>query len=224
MPELENLLEAAAADVDWPRTPRFEPPHVESRAHRRLVLALLAAALAALAVALAVPGARSAILHALGLEGVTIERVAVLPPAQARPLAAGLGNRIDEAGAERALGRPFVLPEGSGSPALYLQYGVVSTILREHEALLLSELQTGGGGEAILKKVVGLSTDVQGLRVGSAPGMWISGTPHLYVAPGASPRLAGNVLLWESHGILFRLEGRGLTKPEALRLAAQIGT
>lgn len=222
MSELEQLLASAALEIEWPETPDFALPQARLGSRRRLALVLAAAVLVAIAVAFAVPGARSAILHAFGLEGVTIERVSVLPPSQVRPLAAGLGPRIDRAAAEQALGRPFVLPAGSGRPVLFLQYGVVSTVLRGHEPLLLSEFRVGGDGDAILKKVVGLSTGVEGQRVGGAPGMWIHGAPHLYIAPDASPRLAGNVLLWESDGILYRLEGRGLTKAEALRAAAQI--
>jgi hypothetical protein len=220
MAELEELLASAGGGVDWPETPRFAHPAAQRGSRTRLADLLAATVVLAVGVAFAVPGARSAILHALGLEGVTIERVAVLPLAQVRPLAADLGRRVDEAAARRALGRPFVLPPGSGRPALFLDGGVVSTILQGREPLLLAELDTGGG--EILKKVVGDSTGVAGLTVANAPGFWISGAPHLFIAPDASARLAGNVLLWESDGILYRLEGHGLTKPEALRVAAQI--
>ena len=37
--------------------------------------------------------------------------------------------------------------------------------------------------------------------------------------PGAPPRLAGNVLLWQAHGLTLRLEGRGLTRGRAVELA-----
>ena len=83
MAELERLLAVAAREVAWPETPALALPAGARRSHRRaLVLALAAAVLAALAVAMAVPGARSAILRALHLEGVSIVRVGVLPPAQ----------------------------------------------------------------------------------------------------------------------------------------------
>jgi hypothetical protein len=40
--------------------------------------------------------------------------------------------------------------------------------------------------------------------------------------PAASPRLAGNTLLWSSGAITYRLEGRTLTEQLALRLATEI--
>ena len=72
--------------------------------------------------------------------------------------------------------------------------------------MLLSELQTGVGSE-ILQKFVGESTGVAQVQVGSAPGLWISGAEHVYLAPSAPPRLAGNALLWSKDGIVYRLEG-----------------
>jgi hypothetical protein len=37
----------------------------------------------------------------------------------------------------------------------------------------------------------------------------------------ATTRLAGNVLLWEAHGVTYRLEG-DLSRADALELAGQI--
>jgi len=43
--------------------------------------------------------------------------------------------------------------------------------------------------------------------------------------PGASPRLAGNVLVWATATRTYRLEGPGVRRDAALRLArAIIGT
>jgi hypothetical protein len=223
MTELERQLLAAAREIEWPATPRFDLPQgARPRRTRPLALVLVAAALAAIAVALAVPGARSAILRALHLEGVTIQRVDVLPPAEERPLAAGLGPPATAVDVRLALGRPARLPRIAGRPILHLQGEVVSVLFRDHgQPVLLSEFSTGAGPE-ILKKMVGGSTGVESVRVGTEPGVWISGAEHVYMAPEASPRLAGNVLLWESDGIAYRLEGRNLEEGDALRLAAQI--
>ena len=58
------------------------------------------------------------------------------------------------------------------------------------------------------------------VRVGGALGYWITGTGHVVtLPPSASPRLAGNVLLWQTGGLTLRLEGRGLTLARALQLA-----
>ncbi|HEY4348524.1 MAG TPA: hypothetical protein VGM80_13130 [Gaiellaceae bacterium] len=222
MSELERRLAAAGREAEWPTTPAFHFSAAPVRGRRRALLGVAASALAAIAVAFAVPSARSAILHALHLEGVSIERVEVLPAAQERPLAAGLGPIVGEASAEAVLGRPVALPHGVAQPRFRLRDGVVSVFLADPGPVLLSELQNGAGAE-ILKKVVGGSTGVESVRVGGDPGVWISGESHLFVAPVASPRLAGNVLLWTVEGILYRLEAPGLTLEHALRLAAQIG-
>jgi hypothetical protein len=55
-----------------------------------------------------------------------------------------------------------------------------------------------------------------------SPGLWISGALHDVFFPGASPRLAGNVLIWERHGATYRLESRSLTKAEAVSLARSL--
>src|SRR5690348_2741259 len=104
MADLEQRLQGLAAELEWPATPRLAMPTERPRRRRLLVVAL--AVLVALAVSLAIPGARSAILRALHLEGVTIERVGVLPRSQERPLGAGLGAPIGPAAAEIVLGRP----------------------------------------------------------------------------------------------------------------------
>ncbi len=220
MSELERLLTEAAREFEWPPTPRLGLPAGERRSRRRqLVLALLAASLVAVGVGLAVPGARSAILRALHLEGETIVRVAVLPPAQERPLGSGLGPRVTTAAAARALGHPVALPPLAGTPVFHLQYGVVSLLLEG--PVLVAEFE-GGGGSEIVKKVISGATTVRAVQVGKTTGFWISGPAHLYLGPDVPPRLAGNALVWNSGGLLLRIEGRGLTEAHALRLAAEL--
>jgi len=85
--------------------------------------------------------------------------------------------------------------------------------------VLLSELRAGG---FLLKKLASSGTNVDHVVVGNAPGLWISGARHVLVQPSAPPRLAGNVLVWESGSITYRLEGRSLRRRSALRLAAGI--
>jgi hypothetical protein len=221
MAELERLLSAAAREVAWPLPSEAVLP-AGARRPRRRGLIVVVAAVVAVAVAMAVPGARSAILRAFGLEGVSIERVGALPPAQERPLGAGLGAPVSAQQARQVLSAPFALPPLRSQPRLYLDQGAVSALLDAGGPILLSELRVGGGGPVILKKIVGPSTGVEGVRVGDSPGMWISGAEHLYISPGAPPRLAGNVLLWERDGILYRLEGPALTEKQALRLAGEL--
>jgi hypothetical protein len=220
MADLDGQLRRLSVEIEWPATPplslRLEP---RRRQRGRPLVLVLAAIVIAVIIAFSVPAARSAILRFFHLGSVTVEQVAVLPPAQERPLAAGLGPLVDAAAAKAALGAPMRLPPLPGPPELHLRAGVVSTLLATPQPVLLSEFRSAS---FILKKVASLSTNVVPLTVGGAPGLWISGQQHVVLLPTASPRLAGNVLLWQSQGTVYRLEGRNLTKQLALRLAAEI--
>ena len=220
MTELERQLRALAVEVDWPST---SPPdlQLEPRQHARSLRPLwiaLAVLLLALAIALSVPSARSAFLRVLHLGGATVERVDVLPPAQERPLAAGLGPIAGPAEVRAALGAPMRLPKDARSAQVHLRDGIASVVLATPQPVLLSELANG----FLLKKIAATTTNVEWLQVGSAPALWISGDRHVVFLPAAPPRLAGNVLLWEAGAVTYRLEGRGLGRTAALRLASQI--
>lgn len=211
MTELEQRLRALS--VEWPPAPDVAA-RLELRPRRwRLAPGLaVALALAALAAAFAVPQSRSAILRFFHLRGVTVERVGTLPPAEERPLAAGLGQPVGDARARAVLGSPF-LPAVHGT--LYERDGVVSALLPG--PLLLSEI----GGPEFLKKFA--TSSVEWVRVApTVQGLWVAGPRHVVVFPGAPRRLAGNVLLWATASRTFRLEGRRLTKDEALRLAREV--
>src|SRR5690349_13044658 len=103
MAELERMLRSAAAEIAWPAAPEPVLPVEAGRPRRRGLVLVLVVLVLAFAVAMAVPGARSAILRALHLEGVSIVRVDLLPPAQARPLGAGLGAVVSPEQARQAL-------------------------------------------------------------------------------------------------------------------------
>jgi hypothetical protein len=96
-------------------------------------------------------------------------------------------------------------------------------LLAGPEPLLLTELRPPGGiGGVMLKKVAGSQSGVEWVTVNGESGLWISGGEHVLFGPGAPPRLAGNTLLWQRGELTLRLEGKHLTKPAALRLAASI--
>jgi hypothetical protein len=210
MTELERELRALR--VDWPRTPDVAS-RLELRPRRRLLVpALVVAAIVAVAAAFAVPQSRSAILRFFHLRGVTVERVGTLPAAEERPLAAGLGGKIDDARARTLLGGPF-LPAAHGT--LYERDGIVSTLLRG--PVLLSEF----GAPEFLKKFA--TSNVEWVQVApNVQGLWIAGAPHVVFFPGASPRLAGNVLVFATATRTFRLEGHGLTRDDALATAREL--
>lgn len=223
MSEFETQLRQLASDIEWPQTPPLELAlESRSRATRlrlRPLWVVVAAAVVALAVAFSVPAARSAILRALHLGGVTVERVDVLPPAQEEPLAANLGPTVDSARAAAALGVPMRLPPLRGSATLHLREGVVSVLLATPQPLLLSEFRSD---VFLLKKLASSGTEVVSLEVGTAPGLWITGAPHVVFFPAAPARLAGNVLIWQQGTVVYRLEGRQLPKQTALELAEKI--
>src|SRR5512146_3081373 len=212
MPDLERDLRSLGPTVSWPPAPDVASrlalePRRARRASNRLLLALAVVVAAAVAAALAVPQSRSAILRFFHLRGVTVELVATLPPAEERPLAAGLGAPVGDARAASVLDGPF-LPAAHGR--LYERDGIVSTLLRG--PLLLSEF----GAPEFLKKFA--TSNVEWLQVApGVQGLWLAGAPHVVFFPAASPRLAGNVLVWATATRTFRLEGRGLARDDALR-------
>lgn len=203
MAELEQAL--AALELDWPATPPFDlrrPPH------RRWPFAVAAIAVA-VGVAFAVPPARSAILRFFHLRGVSIERVTTLPPAQQRSLAATLGTPISAARARILLGRPFGL-----DARLYRTGDSVSALLAG--PVLVTELRVGAPGDVVLKKLVAGETQTVAVDVAGNAGVWIAGEPHAFRLPPSPRRLAGNVLLVARGDVLYRLEGKHLTRTQAL--------
>jgi hypothetical protein len=210
--------ELRTLQVEWPDTPLFTLRLARRR--RRWPLAA-AIALVAIAVAFGVPQSRASILHFFHIGRVHVRVVDTLPPARERPLSAGLGKRVSLQEA-RADFPDLLLPAAATVPALYRAPGNVLSLVFIHdgEPLLLSELVGGGG--VYLKKLAAGSTHIEGVRVGDAHGLWLSGSPHVFFTPRRSSRLAGNVLLWESNSTTYRLEGRKLGKSEAVAIAESL--
>jgi hypothetical protein len=219
MAELERALEKLAADVDWPETPAF----ALRRARRRRLAIAFALVLLALGIALAVPPARSAILHFFDIGAVRVERVGTLPPAEERPLADTLGVPATAAEARELLGVPFRAPDDL-QPRLYRSGQFVSALLATPEPVLLTELRAGADGQMIVKKLVVGSTAVEPVDLGlNAPAVWIHGASHYFLGPPLPPRLAGNTLIWVRGQVTYRLEGKTLTLALARKLAREIG-
>ena len=209
--------ELRALPIDWPPTPQFELALARRRRRWPLAVAIAAAALAA---ALAVPESRGAILRFFHLGGATIQVVESLPKAEERPLTSGLGPVVSTVSAKRVV-PALLLPPLDPPPALHYTPGnVVSVVFRnEGRPVLLSEFP---GGAVYLKKLAAGGSSVEPAPVGGAPGLWLSGLPHVAFFAGQSPRLAGNVLLWSVDGATYRLEGPGLTKARAISLAQSL--
>lgn len=234
MTELEQALLAVGRELDVPATPALAPgvrARIERRSRRRLALLVaVTVALLAVGIAFAVPQARSSILRFFHLGAATVERVDTLPPAEQRPLAAGLGPARPRAAAERIAGFRIALPPSShGAPTRYYALpGLIATTFRSHgRTVLLAELS--GQQLGFTKKFASPGTHVEPAEVSRAYfGLWLSGGPHVIVwgtptgtARQLTTRLAGNVLIWETQTRTYRLEG-DLSRAAAIALAGQI--
>jgi hypothetical protein len=225
MTELERALVALGSELDFPPTPDLAAgvrPRLQRR-RRWLRPALVVAAIAVLAVgiAFAVPPARSAILRFLHLGSATVVRVETLPPAQERPLAAGLGPLRTRADAEALAQVRMRLPHGTAPSDYYAQPGLIATLLRVHGTpVLVAEMR--GDQMFVVKKFVSPGTHMEQVDIGEW-GVLLQGGPHvlMWQSGHVETRLAGNVLLWVDHGTTYRLEG-ALDKRQMLDLAHQI--
>jgi hypothetical protein len=169
-----------------------------------------------------VPESRGAILRFFHLGGVTIQVVDTLPHAEEQPLTAGLGPVVSLASAKRVI-HTLLVPPLDPPPPLHSTGGYVVSLVFEHKGhpVLLSEFPGGDG--RYLKKLASGGSRIDGASVaGARSGLWVSGRPHVVFFAGQSPRLAGNVLLWEAAGTTYRLEGSNLSKEDAISLAQSL--
>ncbi len=200
-------------------------------ARRRPAWSLVAAAavvlvLTATAVLVASPAARHAVADLLGLGGVRIEQTTgPLPSPQFEGF--HLGRRVTLGEARARSSFPILVPAGMAPDEVYVDEGLhpgeVSMVFRARPGLpaahptgagmLISEFRAELNEEQLRKMTHVGTTTVTGVTVNGRPGLWISGEPHAvyYVdAEGRTltdtVRLAGDVLLWESNGITYRIE------------------
>lgn len=218
---------------------------VPARALVAAVLTLVVVASAALA---AFPAARTAVANWLGLSGVSIVRVDVLPSPPAAPgQPLYLGERVSLAEAQERvtyriqlptpadrwtpdevyLGEP---PPGGQVSFVYYPRPDLPPTSTTGVGLLLTQFQGSVEGLAgiVIGKFVEPGTRVEEVAVNGEPGFWIEGKHHLFMyydAAGSvreeSIRLAGNTLLWQHGELTLRLES-ALSKQEALRIAASV--
>jgi hypothetical protein len=211
MPDLEHELSVLAAEVAWPPTPDLADTVLAGlpaqrrgrRARRRLVAALAAALVLVPSAALAVPGPRHAILDALGLRHVTVERAPVTPTGHAPRL----GDRTTLAGAARAAGARPLLPAALGAPDRVYVAGQIVTVVYDREHLLLA--QAGGRLQPeMLHKIIAVDDTVRRVRVDGRPGVWLP-AHHVYGWTDETGTLvrSGAALIWERGGRILRLEG-----------------
>ena len=240
MIELERALVALGRDVEVPAAPDLPPavlarlePRPTPRPRRRWAVVVAFAVLAALAATLAIPDARSALLRILHIGAERIELVDELPEVTLQhDLEFVLGERVTPEEARRRAA--FDLRELDEPPdRVYLgDRGTVWFLYGTPERVRLLIAQTSRlrlGTDLIFKKLVGSQTRIEPVEVDGSPGFFLDGEPHLVLlldesgqVVEESARLARNVLVWESGGVTYRLEG-DFGKEKALRLARSLG-
>ena len=242
MIELERALLAIGRDIAVPEAPDLTPAvrvridrPVVSHPRRRWVLAVAVAVIATLAAILAIPEARSALFRVLRIGGERIELVDQLPAVTPAPpeldLEFVLGVRVTLEEGRRTSG--FDLRKLDETPDRVYRgaRGTVWFLYGTPERVRLLVAQTPlhtVAEDFILKKFAGPGTQVEHVVVGGSTGLFLGGEPHLVLLLDVggqvvqeSARLAKNVLVWESGGVAYRLEG-DFTKEGALELAESL--
>jgi hypothetical protein len=140
-----------------------------------------------------------------------------------------LGSRVSLEEARRTAG--FELRELDDEPdRVYVDVnGTVWFLYGSPEEVRLLVAQTplqSVDQELLLKKLSGPGTHVEPVSVDGSPGVYLGGEAHFLVLLDEfgnpveeSARLARDVLLWESGGVAYRLEGE-FGRDRALELAA----
>lgn len=122
------------------------------------------------------------------------------------------------------LGQP---PAGGRVTLVYTARPDLPAIAGTDIGLLVQEFRGGLGG-GLFQKGVPASSRIEPVTINGVPGYWIEGGLRAFAYQDASgtvqfeqTRIAGNTLLWEQNGIVYRLESL-LPKDDALRVAARI--
>jgi hypothetical protein len=226
---------------------------------RRLPLprSLRRSLLLAAALALLIVGGALAVRFGLELLSIETGPIPTEVPASASPspsalppgalgTSLGLGRRLPLDEVDSAAAFDVLVPDALGQPdAVYVSdvalLGQVALVYAPREDLPASSLLSGAGllvtqnqgmaDAGLAHKIVDTSlATIEPVDVDGAPGVWISGEPHLfwYLAPDGSfinesRRLVGDTLAWERDGILYRIEG-GITLSRALEIARSMRT
>jgi hypothetical protein len=245
--DLEQSLTAAGRSIAWPDEADLTMvvrSAIGDRSPRRATTRALAyaATFAALVVALSLlsfPGVRTAVADFLGIGGVRIDT------GGSAPTPAGeldLGEPLSLARARDSVAFEVRLPAALGQPdSVWLDTEVIGgQVALAYDAssdlppapgtklgALITQFPDAEVSDAALKKVTGSQpgTTYEPVIVEGAQGFWVSGEPHVIAYLEAdgdirneTVRLAGNVLLWESNGVTYRIEST-LSKSDALAIA-----
>jgi hypothetical protein len=198
------------------------------------------AALAILLFSLTTPG-QEAVAWLLRVSGIRIElsetAVSALPPTT---LVGGVETSLDEA--ERAVGFELELPGDLRAPdsiqllswgggqqvaMLWGESPGLPEVFDTGIGLLLIQFEARVDQELLLKEASEM-TQISPVRVNGAEGYFLSGAPHtvFFQSEGGfiaddEIRLAGNVLVWMTDGVTYRIES-ALGMEESLRVAESL--
>lgn len=124
------------------------------------------------------------------------------------------------------IGQP---PAGSRVSLVYTARPDLPAIAGTDIGLLIQEFR-GGLSAGLFQKGVPTSSRIEPVTINGVPGYWIEGGLRAFAYQDArgnvqfeQTRIAGNTLLWEQGGIVYRLESL-LSKDDVLRIAARIPT
>ncbi|MGH2826018.1 MAG: hypothetical protein ACRDKF_03505 [Actinomycetota bacterium] len=251
MSELERSLTAVGRRIEWPdgadltRSVRAAIGDARPRRaipRRRMAYAAAFVALVASVSLLSLPGVRTAVADFLGIGGVRID---TRGPAPTPAGELDLGQGMSLARARDSVPFEVRLPDALGPPdSVWLDTGVTGgQVALAYETspglppapgtnlgALVTQFPDAEVAATALKKVTGSQpgTTFEPVVVEGEQGFWVSGEPHViaYLEPDGdvrneTARLAGNVLLWESDGVTYRIESR-LSETEALRIAESL--
>ena len=184
------------------------------------------------------PATRDAVADWIGLDGVRITYDDEVRAPIAEDLL--LGDRVtleeaeDQAGFDvetlGALGAPDEVYVRSDRPGgrVSLVYEAAPGLPRTAETgvgALFGQFEATYDVDIAQKKMLGERSTLEAVEVAGARGYWLGGGPHtvVFIDPNGEMRadevrLAGNTLLWQRGGIVFRLE-TALSRDEAVALA-----
>ncbi len=180
------------------------------------------------------PATRDAVADWIGLDSV---RITYGPPPE-EPLAEDLflGEAVGLEQASERVGFPVLVPGALGSPdEIYVDRAEIAWLVYSPGDDLPRTDETGIGAligqfeatidDAILAKQAFGGVQVEAVKVAGVDGFWLSEGPHqlYYLDENGRPRqdltrLAGNTLLWERDGIVYRVES-SLNLARALEIA-----
>ena len=232
---LATLLEEAARDAAFPRTPplagrvraRIETgpiPVAEIRLPRtrppllRPVAAALAVVLAvAVTLSVSLP-ARRAVADLLGVVGirVTFDKDPALTPRPGAQIR--LGEAVSKEAASEASGLRVLVPGAvPGTPAFYFdasigEGGMVSVVYPADAAtlagvdLLVAQFEASVPGEFV-KKLLTLGSEIEYTTVRSSEAFWISGEPHLFFYEGGDGAIRQETVRLAGNVLLWEDDG-----------------